>query len=67
MKKKIIRRIFLLILMLMVGLTPETKAQNVGIKSNILADAFLNPNSQLKSKHNLHNIFGNFCKLLYVK
>ena len=44
MKKKIIRRIFLLILMLMVGLTPETKAQNVGIKSNILADAFLNPN-----------------------
>ena len=27
----------------------------------------INPNSQLKSKHNLHNIFGNFCKLLYVK
>ena len=27
----------------------------------------INRNSQLKSKHNLHNIFGNFCKLLYVK
>ena len=23
--------------------------------------------SQLKSKHNLHNIFGNFCKFLYIK
>ena len=25
------------------------------------------PDSQLKSKHNLHNIFDNFCKLLCVK
>ena len=29
--------------------------------------AQINTNSQLKSKHNLHNIFGNFCKFLYIK
>ena len=27
----------------------------------------LNSSSQLKSKHNLHNIFDNFCKLLCIK
>ena len=30
-------------------------------------EPLINPNSQLKSKHNLHNIFDNFCKLLCVK
>ena len=34
---------------------------------SIISISLINWNSQLKSKHNLHNIFGNFCKLLYVK
>ena len=27
----------------------------------------INPNSQLKSKHNLHNIFNQIYKLLYIR
>lgn len=44
MDKKIIKRTLLLVSVLVVNLIQCAKAQDVGIKSNLLADAFLNPN-----------------------
>ncbi len=44
MNKRIIKRTFLLMSMLAVGLMQDAKAQDVAVKSNVLADAFLNPN-----------------------
>lgn len=44
MNKKIIKRTFFLLSMLVIGLIQGINAQNIGIKSNILADALLNPN-----------------------
>lgn len=44
MDEKIIKRTLLLISVLVVGLIQGAKAQDVGVKSNLLSDAFLNPN-----------------------
>lgn len=44
MKNKIISRVFTLVLMFVIGMTPGAKAQDIGIKTNILSDAFYNPN-----------------------
>ena len=39
------------------------------LKSMYICDIFthINRNSQLKSKHNLHNIFNQIYKLLYIR
>ncbi|HJF69806.1 MAG TPA: DUF3575 domain-containing protein [Butyricimonas virosa] len=44
MNHGIIKRIFVLLVVATAGMMQGVKAQNVAIKSNILADAFLNPN-----------------------
>ena len=40
----IIKRMFVLLVVAIAGITQGVKAQNVAVKSNVLADAFLNPN-----------------------
>ena len=38
------KRIFVLLVVTIIGMTQSVKSQNVAVKSNVLADAFLNPN-----------------------
>ena len=38
------KRIFVLLVVTITGMTQSVRAQNVAVKSNVLADAFLNPN-----------------------
>ena len=38
------KRIFVLLVVTITGMTQSVKSQNVAVKSNVLADAFLNPN-----------------------
>ena len=44
MHNGIIKRILVLLVVATAGMMQDTKAQNVAVKSNVLADAFLNPN-----------------------
>ena len=44
MHNGIIKRILVLLVVTTAGMMQDTKAQNVAVKSNVLADAFLNPN-----------------------
>lgn len=44
MKNGIIKRMFVLLAIAVTGMTQGVKAQSVAVKSNMLADAFLNPN-----------------------
>ena len=44
MNNGIIKRIFVLLVFVLTGMTQGVKAQDVAVKSNVLADAFLNPN-----------------------
>ena len=44
MNNRIMKRIFVLLVVTIIGMTQSVKSQNVAVKSNVLADAFLNPN-----------------------
>ena len=44
MNNGIIKRMFVLLLVALTSMTQGVKAQDVAVKSNVLADAFLNPN-----------------------
>ena len=44
MNNGIIKRMFVLLVVATIGMTQDIKAQDVAVKSNVLADALLNPN-----------------------
>ena len=46
MNNGIIKRMFVLLAIAATGITQDIEAQRVAAKSNILADAFLNPNGR---------------------
>ena len=44
MNNGIIKRMFVPVVVAIIGITQDIKAQDVAVKNNVLADAFLNPN-----------------------
>ncbi len=48
MNNKLLKQILFLLIMLAMGYTQGVKAQDVAVKSNLLSDAFLNPNMGLE-------------------